>query len=390
MSKTIGILTGGGDVPGLNPAIKSVVAGAMEMGYKVFGIRRGWGGLLHYDLNEPSTHEYYIKELSYNDVRTIDRTGGTFLHTSRTNPQKVKANDAPEFLKNSKWGKPVKSLDGYIDYTDYTLEVLSHFGIDTLVSIGGDDTLSFAVRLHKEGFPVIGIPKTMDNDVFGTDYCIGFSTAITRSVEFITNMRTSVGSHERIGIIELFGRNSGETSLISAYLSYVDRALIPEVPFSLDKLSEYILQDKRNNPSNYSILTISEGAIIEGGDVFETGEEDAYGHKKLGGIGIILSEKIKEITGQNTMVQQLGYLMRSGAPDSLDRMVAMSFGNLVSQLLRRKETGKLVALHGGKYTTVPIDMVLAGRKRVDVPAFYDIEQYKPKIKDFMGVPMFLS
>jgi 6-phosphofructokinase 1 len=390
MTKTIGILTGGGDVPGLNPAIKSVVAGAMEMGYKVFGIRRGWGGLLNYDLDNPSTHEIFVKELSYNDVRTIDRTGGTFLHTSRTNPQKVKVNDVPKFLENSKWGKPVKNLEGYIDYTDYTLDVLSHLGIDTLVSIGGDDTLSFAVRLHKEGFPVIGIPKTMDNDVFGTDYCIGFSTAITRSVEFITNMRTSVGSHERIGIIELFGRNSGETSLISAYLSYVDRALIPEVPFSLGKLVDFMLEDKRNNPSNYSILTISEGAIIEGGDVFETGEEDAYGHKKLGGIGIILSEKIKELTGQNTMVQQLGYLMRSGAPDSLDRMVAMSFGNLVSQLLKRRETGKLVALHGGKYTTVPIDMVLAGRKRVDVPAFYDIEQYKPKIKDFMGVPMFLS
>lgn len=390
MTKTIGILTGGGDVPGLNPAIKSVVAGAMEMGYKVFGIRRGWAGLLHYDLNEPSTHEYYVRELTYNDVRIIDRTGGTFLHTSRTNPQKVKKEDAPGFLIKSKWGKPVKGMDGYIDYTDYTLEVLAHLGIDTLISIGGDDTLSFAVRLHKEGFPVIGIPKTMDNDVFGTDYCIGFSTAITRSVEFITNMRTSVGSHERIGIIELFGRNSGETSLISAYLSYVDRALIPEVPFSVDKLANFILEDKRNNPSNYSILTISEGAIIEGGDVYETGEEDAYGHKKLGGIGIILSENIKKLTGQNTMVQQLGYLMRSGAPDSLDRMVAMSFGNLVSQLLRRRETGKLVALHGGKYTTVPIDMVLAGRKRVDVPAFYDIEQYKPKIKDFMGVPMFLS
>lgn len=390
MTKTIGILTGGGDVPGLNPAIKSVVAGAMEMGYKVFGIRRGWGGLLNFDLDNPSTHEIFVKELSYNDVRTIDRTGGTFLHTSRTNPQKVKVNDVPKFLENSKWGKPVKNLEGYIDYTDYTLDVLSHLGIDTLVSIGGDDTLSFAARLHKEGFPVIGIPKTMDNDVFGTDYCIGFSTAITRSVEFITNMRTSVGSHERIGIIELFGRNSGETSLISAYLSYVDRALIPEVPFSLGKLVDFMLEDKRNNPSNYSILTISEGAIIEGGDVFETGEEDAYGHKKLGGIGIILSEKIKELTGQNTMVQQLGYLMRSGAPDSLDRMVAMSFGNLVSQLLKRRETGKLVALHGGKYTTVPIDMVLAGRKRVDVPAFYDIEQYKPKIKDFMGVPMFLS
>lgn len=390
MSKTIGILTGGGDVPGLNPAIKSVVVGAMEMGYRVFGIRRGWAGLLHYDLNEPSTHDYYVKELTYNDVRTIDRTGGTFLHTSRTNPQKVKKSDVPGFLIKSKWGKPVKGMDDYVDFTDYTLDVLGHLGIDSLVPIGGDDTLSFAVRLHKEGYPVIGIPKTMDNDVFGTDYCIGFSTAITRSVEFITNMRTSVGSHERIGIIELFGRNSGETSLISAYLAYVDRALIPEVPFSIDKLCNFIMEDKRANTSNYSILTISEGAIIEGGDVYETGEEDAYGHKKLGGIGIILSEKIKQITGQNTMVQQLGYLMRSGAPDSLDRMVAMSFGNLVSQLLRRKETGKLVALHGGKYTTVPIEMVLAGRKRVDVPAFYDIEQYKPKIKDFMGVPMFLS
>lgn len=390
MSKTIGILTGGGDVPGLNPAIKSVVVGAMEMGYKVFGIRRGWAGLLHYDMNEPSTHEYYVKELTYNDVRTIDRTGGTFLHTSRTNPQKVNKNGAPGFLKNSKWGKPVKGFDDYIDFTDYTLNVLGHLGIDILVPIGGDDTLSFAVRLHKEGFPVVGIPKTMDNDVFGTDYCIGFSTAITRSVDFITNMRTSVGSHERIGIIELFGRNSGETSLISAYLSYVDRALIPEVPFSVEKLCDFLLEDKRNNTSNYSILTISEGAIIEGEEVFETGEEDAYGHKKLGGIGMILSDKIKMITKQNTMVQQLGYLMRSGAPDSLDRMVAMSFGNLVSQLLRKKETGKLVALHGGKYTTVPIEMVLAGRKRVDVPSFYDIEQYKPKIKDFMGVPMFLS
>lgn len=390
MTRTLGILTGGGDVPGLNPAIKSVVTGAMEMGYRVFGIRRGWGGLLHYDLNEPSTHDYYIKELTYNDVRTIDRTGGTFLHTSRTNPQKVNINDAPGFLQKSKWGKPVKGLENYFDYTGYTLEVLSQLGIDTLVPIGGDDTLSFAVRLHKEGFPVIGIPKTMDNDVFGTDYCIGFSTAITRSVEFITNMRTSIGSHERIGIVELFGRNSGETSLISGYLAYVDRVLIPEVPFDIDKLCNFIIDDKRSNPSNYAIMTISEGAIIEGGDVIESGEADAYGHKKLGGVGMILSEQIKNVTGVNTMYQQLGYLMRSGAPDSLDRMVAMSFGNLVSQLLRRNEFGKLVALHGGKYTTVPIDMVLAGRKRVDVPAFYDMEKYKPKIKDFMGVPMFLS
>jgi len=389
MSKTIGILTGGGDVPGLNPAIKAVVMGALESGYRVIGIRRGWAGLLHYNLSEPSTYDYYVKELNRDDVRTIDRTGGTFLHTSRTNPQKVNKNDAPDFLKNSEWGKPTADPE-IIDYTSYILKVLDHLGIDTLVPIGGDDTLSFAVRLHKEGFQVVAIPKTMDNDVFGTDYCIGFSTAVTRSVEFITNMRTSVGSHERIGIVELFGRNSGETSLISAYLAYVDRAIISEVPFDLNKLANFLLEDKRNNASNYAIMTISEGAIIEGGDVIETGDADAFGHRKLGGVGEVVANEIRRISGQNVMYQQLGYLMRSGAPDSLDRMVAMSFGNLVLQLLRRQEFGKMVGLHGGKYTTVPIEMVMAGRKRVDVPSYYDIEMYRPKIRDFMGVPMFLS
>ncbi len=388
MSKTIGILTGGGDVPGLNPAIKSVVLGALELGYRVYGIRRGWGGLLNYNLDEPSTYDYYIRELKRDDVRTIDRTGGTFLHTSRTNPQKVSPGAIPDFLKNSSWGKPV--ADGNTDYTAYVMKVIEHLGIDVLTPIGGDDTLSFAVRLHREGVPVVALPKTMDNDVFGTDYCIGFSTAVTRSVEFITNMRTSVGSHERIGIVELFGRNSGETSLISAYLSYVDRAIISEVPFDVRKLAHLLLEDKRNNPSNYAIMTISEGAIMEGGEVIETGEADAYGHRKLGGVGQLLSEEVKRLTGQNIMYQQLGYLMRSGAPDSLDRMVAMSFGNLALQLIRRSETGKMVALHGGKYTTVPVEMVLAGKKRVDVPAYYDIEHYRPRIKDFMGVPMFLS
>jgi len=389
MSKTIGILTGGGDVPGLNPCIKAVVMGAIEMGYRVIGIRRGWGGLLHYNLDEPSTFDYYIRELNREDVRTIDRTGGTFLHTSRTNPQKVDAKSAPDFLKNSKWGKTVEGSN-FVDYTEYTLKVLSHLGIDVLTPIGGDDTLSFAARLHREGFPVVAIPKTMDNDVFGTDYCIGFSTAVTRSVDFITNMRTSVGSHERIGIVELFGRNSGETSLISAYLADVDRAIIPEVPFDVHKLADYLVEDKRNKSSNYAIMTISEGAIMQGGDVIESGEADAYGHRKLGGVGEILSDQIKRITGHNIMYQQLGYLMRSGAPDSLDRMVAMSFGNLAIQLIRRKETGKMVALHGGKYTAVPVEMVLAGRKRVDVPSYYDIETYRPKVRDFMGVPMFLS
>lgn len=388
MTKTIGILTGGGDVPGLNPAIKSVVLGALELGYRVLGIRRGWAGLLQYNLDEPSTHDYYVRELTREDVRKIDRTGGTFLHTSRTNPQKVAKSAVPDFLKDSSWGKP--AADGASDYTSYVMKVIEKLGIDVLTPIGGDDTLSFAVRLHREGMPVVALPKTMDNDVFGTDYCIGFSTAVTRSVEFITNMRTSVGSHERIGIVELFGRNSGETSLISAYLSYVDRAIISEVPFDVRRLAAMLVDDKRNNPSNYAIMTISEGAIMEGGEVIETGEADAYGHRKLGGVGEILAEEVKRLTGQNIMYQQLGYLMRSGAPDSLDRMVAMSYGNLALQLIRRNETGKMVALHGGKYTTVPVEMVLAGKKRVDVPSYYDIENYRPRIKDFMGVPMFLS
>ncbi len=387
--KRLGILTGGGDVPGLNPCMKAVVLGALDAGYTVYGIRRGWAGLLYYNLDEPSTYDYYIRELTRDDVRTIDRTGGTFLHTSRTNPQKVTPQKVPVFLKDSKWGKQVDDT-GIMDYTDYVLNLISHLGLDVLVPIGGDDTLSYAVRLHKEGFPVVCVPKTMDNDVFGTDYCIGFSTAVTRSVEFITNMRTSVGSHERIGIVELFGRNSGETSLISAYLAYVDRAIISEVPFDIHKLANFLLEDKRSNPSNYAIMTISEGAIMEGGDIVETGEMDAYGHRKLGGVGMLTSEEIKRLTGQDIMYQQVAYLMRSGAPDSLDRMVAMSFGNLAMQLIRRGETGKMVALHGGKYTTVPIEMILTGKKRVDVPSYYDIENYRPKVRDFMGVPMFLS
>ncbi|NPV85688.1 MAG: ATP-dependent 6-phosphofructokinase [Anaerolineae bacterium] len=389
MKKTIGVLTGGGDVPGLNPCIRAVVMSALEMDYRVLGIRRGWAGLVNYNLNEPSTFDYYIRELDREQVRTIDRTGGTFLHTSRTNPQRVKPDVIPDFLKNSSYGKPLDDK-GTMDYTDYTLKVLAHLNIDVLVPIGGDDTLSFAARLHKEGFPVVAIPKTMDNDVFGTDYCIGFSTAITRSVDFINNMRTSVGSHERIGIVELFGRNSGETSLIAAYLSNVDRAVIPEVHCDVEKLCNFLLEDKRSNPSNYAIMTISEGAILEGKDVVESGAEDAYGHRKLGGVGQLLSEEIQRRTGQHTMVQQLAYLMRSGAPDSLDRMVATSYGHLAVQLISRGEYGKMVALHGGKYTTVPLSIITTGKKVVDVPAFYDVENYRPKIKDFMGVPMFLS
>jgi 6-phosphofructokinase 1 len=389
MKKRIGVLTGGGDVPGLNPAMKEVVLNALDADYEVFGIRRGWAGLLWYDLDEPSTHDYYIKHLERNDVRRIDRYGGTFLHTSRTNPQKVRPDDIPGFLKESDLGHPIDE-NGTMDYTDHVLRVLDHLGIEALVSIGGDDTLSYSVRLNKEGFPIVAIPKTMDNDVNGTDYCIGFSTAVTRSVDAITQLRTSVGSHERIGVFELFGRNSGETSLISAYLSYVDRSIISEVPFNMEKLANFLLEDKRNNPSNYAILTISEGATFEGGEIIETGPMDAYGHRKLGGIGEMVSEEIKRITGQHIMYQKFGYVMRSGAPDSLDRMVAMAYGNMALQLIKRGEYGKLVGLQGGKYTAVPVETVLSGKKIVDVEAYYDKENYKPKVKDFLGVPMFLT
>ena len=389
MKKRIGVLTGGGDVPGLNPAMKEVVHNALDADYEIVGIRRGWGGLLWYNLDEPATHEYYIKELDRNEVRRVDRTGGTFLHTSRTNPQKVKPEDVPDFLRNTNLGKQIDDK-GTMDYTDHVMKVLDHLDIDVLVPIGGDDTLSYGVRLSREGFPVVAIPKTMDNDVFGTDYCIGFSTAVTRSVDLITQLRTAVGSHERIGVFELFGRNSGETSLISAYLAYVDRALISEVPFNMEKLANFLLEDKRDNPSNYAIVTVSEGAIEKGGEIIESGPTDAYGHRKLGGIGEIIAARIKEITKQHIMYQKFGYAMRSGAPDSLDRMVAMSYGNLAMQLIQREEYGKLVALQGGKYTTVPVEIVLTGKKQVDVDAYYDKENYKPKVRDFLGVPMFLT
>lgn len=308
--KTVGVLTGGGDVPGLNPALKTLVNHAVDKGYRVLGIRRGWGGLLNYDHSDPHSMEKNIVHLDRNAVRTVDRTGGTFLHTSRTNPAKVNNEDVPEFLRGADYDPSAK---GKHDFTGHVLANLAHLGIDAMIPIGGDDTLSYAERLHREGFPVVAIPKTMDNDVYGTDFCIGFSTAVTRSVNFIHNLRTSAGSHERIAVIELFGRNSGETSLISAYLSGVDRALISEVPFDVEKLAKMLLEDKSNNPSNYAMVTVSEGASMIGGQIVEYGQEDAYGHKKLGGIGMVISEAIKRLTGSHIIYQQLSYLMRTGA-----------------------------------------------------------------------------
>jgi 6-phosphofructokinase 1 len=379
----IGILTGGGDVPGLNPSIKAVVNRVAEGGHEVVGIRRGWGGLLNTDPNDPDTVAANLTPLTPTSVRTIDRSGGTVLHTSRTNPARVNADELPDFLAGKVSG------EGPHDLTTHVLSVLESQNIDVLIPIGGDDTLSYGLRMHEEGVPVIAIPKTMDNDVHGTDYCIGFSTAVTRGVEFIHNLRTSAGSHERIAVIELFGRYSGETSLITAYLAGVDRALISEVPFDADKLAHLLLRDKNANPSNYAMVTVSEGATIEGGDMVLSGDEDAYGHRKLGGIGLHTGELLKEKTGLNIIYQQVAYLMRSGRPDSLDLMVATNYAVMAADLALEGAAGRMVALRNGTYTAVPISVTREGVKRVDVDELYDIDEYRPKVRHVTGKPMFL-
>ncbi|PYV87453.1 MAG: phosphofructokinase [Acidobacteria bacterium] len=383
----IGILTGGGDVPGLNPCIKAVVNRAEAEGQQVIGIRRGWWGLLHLNPDDPSSLAKCTIKLDNAHVRTIDRTGGTFLHTSRTNPGKVKPADIPEFLREPGWD-PERDPSPR-DFTPHVLKNLEYLKVDVLVPIGGDDTLSYGERLHEEGFPIVAIPKTMDNDVYGTDYCIGFSTAVTRSVNFLHQLRTSAGSHERIAVVELFGRNSGETSLISSYLAGVDRALISEVHFDPEKLARLVMGDKRNNPSNYAMVTISEGAQMIGGKIVEYGQADAYGHKKLGGIGELTGEVLKNLTGQNIIYQQLSYLMRSGAPDSLDLMVSLNYANMAMSLVMEKKFGRMMAMRDGIYTNVPINTITEGMKRVDVAELYDLDQYRPKVRHVDGKPMFL-
>jgi len=379
----IGILTGGGDVPGLNACIKAVVTRVAEEGHQVVGIRRGWGGLAYFDPDQPESTVGNLLPLDAKVVRTIDRTGGTFLHTSRTNPARVPPGELPGFLSDRASG------DSTIDITDHVLRVLESQGIDVLIPIGGDDTLSYGLRLHDEGVPVIAIPKTMDNDVHGTDYCIGFSTAVSRGVQFIHSLRTAAGSHERIAVVELFGRYSGETSLVTAYLSGVDRAVISEVPFDIDELASLLLADRANNPSNYAMMTISEGARLREGDMMLAGEADAYGHRKLGGIGAITGELLKERTGEPVLYQQVAYLMRSGAPDSLDLMVATNYAVMAADLAVENGHGRMVALRGGTYTHVPIGVTREGVKRVDVDELYDTETYLPKVRHVLGKPMFL-
>ncbi|HEY5652182.1 MAG TPA: 6-phosphofructokinase [Acidimicrobiia bacterium] len=379
----IGILTGGGDVPGLNAAIKAVVNRAAEQGHEVLGLRRGWAGLLYVDPDDPASLQEFSQPLDPAWVRTIDRSGGTVLHSSRTHPGKVKAADVPDFLT------PPPGAEPPYDFTPHAIEVLEAYGIDVLIPIGGDDTLSYGLRLHNEGVPVIAIPKTMDNDVHGTDYCIGFSTAVTRGVQFISNLRTSAGSHERIAVIELFGRYSGETSLITAYLAGVDRAVISEVPVDIDRLADFLVADRKANPSNYAMVTVSEGAVIEGGSLSVRGEADAYGHRKLGGVGEQVGAMLKAATGINIVNQTVGYLMRSGSPDSLDLMVANNYAVMATDLAIEGLSGRMVALRGGTYTNVPISVIGEGVKRVDVGEMYDTEAYRPNIRHVGGKPMFL-
>ncbi len=383
----IGILTGGGDVPGLNVAIKAVVLAAEEKGWDVVGIRRGWGGLLNYDLQaDAQANAGLILPLTREVVRTVDRDGGTFLHTSRTNPQKVKAKDVPEFLKQE---FPLPEGKTAVDCTAHVLRVLAHLKIDALIPIGGDDTLSFAARLHREGVKVVAIPKTMDNDVFGTEYCIGFSTAVSRSVEAIHALRTPSGSHERVLMVELFGRNSGETALIAAYLADADRALICEVPFDIQRLAKMVVADRERNPSRYAVVVVSEGASMIGGEIVESGQEDAFGHKKLGGIGQMTSEALKRLTGLEFVNQTLAYLMRAGPPDALDRMVAISFGNLAMQQLAQGAFGRMVAVQKGVFTTVPVDTAIQGKRQVEVKELYDEAEYRPRVSHVLGKPMFM-
>jgi 6-phosphofructokinase len=387
MSKRIAILTGGGDVPGLNAAIKAFVGRLLDHdGYEIVGLRRGWASLLNIIPEADADNSAWITPLGRINTRSIDRFGGTMLHTSRINPAISKLVDIPEHLLSSKGQADER---GRYDLTADALRVIDFLKLDGLVALGGDGTLTFARRLHKEGVPLVAIPKTMDNDVFGTDYCLGFSTAVTRSVMFINDLRTGAGSHERFLVVELFGRYSGETCLLASYLAGVDRAVIAEVPFDCDKLYHLLEADRSDNPSNYAVVAVSEGATIIGGGTIESGEADAYGNRKLGGIGGIVSDYLEKRSGDKVIYQRLAYLMRSGAPDSLDQLVANNYGSLAADLMRRNETGKMVAVVDGRYTAVPIEVGSSGRKRVDVGRFYDVNNYRPKVADVMGMPMFL-
>ncbi len=388
---TIGILTGGGDVPGLNPAIRAVTIRALREDYRVLGIRRGWAGLVDLVAEKGVDNGPHVQVLTEEVVNRAGRTGGTFIHTSRTRPSRLPKAMVPEHLKD-------QYQEEINDVTPSVLKNLEFLGIDYLVPIGGDDTLSYGLRLHGEGVKVVGVPKTMDNDVPGTDYCIGFSTCVTRTIEMTHSLRTTAGSHERFLVIEVFGRYAGYTALLPTMAGAADRCVIPEHPFDVEQLCELLTYDRTRHPSKYAVALVSEGATMkhDTGMHFEGEETDQYGHKKLGGIGDKVAAQLKEVSPKfnngrrvNVVNQRLGYLVRCGDPDAVDSIVPMAFGNLALDLVLSGMSGRLVSLRNGVYDSVPIDVVTGRKKVIDVARYYNTERLRPTYKTFMRQPLFI-
>jgi 6-phosphofructokinase 1 len=388
---TIAILTGGGDVPGLNPAIRAITIRALREGYQVIGLRRGWAGITELVRDKKADNSEKYIELTEELVNKAGRTGGTFLHTSRTRPSHVIKSEVPEQYRD-------KYKNEVNDLTDEVIKNLEYLGVDYLIPIGGDDTLTYGVRLYAEGVKIVAIPKTMDNDVPGTDYCIGFSTCVTRTIQMCNTLRTSAGSHERILVLEVFGRYAGFTAMLPTMAGAANRCVIPEYKFDAELLTRLLLEDREKNPSKYSVVLVSEGAMISGSSdmTFRTGEKDSFGHGKLGGIGELVSDKIKEFSplynkGKkvNTIYQQLGYLVRGGDPDAIDSIVPMAYGNLALDLILKGIHGRLVVLRNGRYDNAPIDVVTSTNKVVDVKRYYNIERLRPHYKSFEFQPLFI-
>jgi 6-phosphofructokinase len=389
--KRIGILTGGGDVAGLNAVIKSITYRSSENNIEVFGLRRGWEALTHLNLEDPTSRSRYVTPLNRDNTRTIDRHGGTVLHTSRTNPSKMQK--LPAHLAGKDFPVSLSTKGGIATETwDVTRQVLANLaalGIEHLIAIGGDDTLSYAAKLDALGVKVIAVPKTMDNDVRNTEYCIGFATAITRASDAIQRQRTTVGSHERIGLFRIFGRDAGFTALYSAYATSI-RCVIPEYRVNLDKLIQLLIEDKRANPSNYALVVLSEGAKWEGYELHEYGEADAYGHRKKANVAESLADEIRQRTGEETIVSDLTYDLRSGDPDFIDKLVALTFGNMAYDAMLDGKTGVMSALVGGCYELVPIPDPKLGPRKLDVATMYNTERYRPIYANKRGLPVFLN
>ena len=389
--KRIGILTGGGDVPGLNAVIKSVVYRAVELGCEVTGIRRGWEGLTHVNLNDPASKERYILPLDRDNTRAIDRTGGTFLHSSRTNPAKMK--NVPPAMQGQKFEAKESTKKGVTstvyDLTPGVLKNIEVLGLDYLIAIGGDDTLSYAAELDRQGMKVLAVPKTMDNDVRNTEYCIGFSTAITRAMDAIDRQRTTIGSHERIGIFRVFGRDAGYTALYTAFVT-AERCCIPEYKVDLKHLIDLLIHDKSINPSSYAIVILSEGAEWQGYKVKEYGEPDAFGHRKKMSVAEDLSDEIKRSTGEETVVSDLTYDLRSGSPDFIDRMVGFTFAGMAMDALEEGKSGLMTAINEGRYAMEPIPDPKLGPRKVDIASMYNTDRYRPTYVKKLGLPIFLT